>query len=291
MDADAARGMGRTRAQAIHASGGSNRRPCHRLGSVSAAARYGRAGPRLQRLNRARRGRERLLRRARRGLARDGNLHRRRAPAPRAADRALRVSRLPLLPQSARGGVHPRPRRHVLPHAQGRPHVPPAGDRGGRQVDVPVHARPQHRRFDVRERRHHRLPVQDVRRRAGTFGANAWATHGAYRRPLAHAPHGQRFKVRPGQDAQGAARGVVLRAVALLRGGRGGALRTRAPSPQENDAARQPEAPRAPRESWALPGPVPRGPKHGNRHVRERSDRGLPPQDVRRLNNRHLADL
>lgn len=43
--------------------------------------------------------------------------------------------------------------------------LPPRGDRQGRQVAVPLFGGREHGRGHVRERRHHRLPLPDLRRR------------------------------------------------------------------------------------------------------------------------------
>ena len=56
----------------------------------------------------------------------------------------------------------PGPRRHLPPVPIRRDLLAPHGQGRGRR-NVPVHEGPKHRRRDVRERRHRRVPLPRVR--------------------------------------------------------------------------------------------------------------------------------
>ena len=82
----------------------------------------------------------------------------------------------------------------------------------------PVHGGPEHENRNVRERRHHRLPVRHVRPGEGEsiFAFARGGAHGAHRGFRLGAADGRREQVHTRDDARETNHGVLLRSLAFL---------------------------------------------------------------------------
>mmetsp|Transcript_11260 Transcript_11260/g.45458 ORF Transcript_11260/g.45458 Transcript_11260/m.45458 type:complete len:304 (-) Transcript_11260:75-986(-) len=287
------------RAQEVHRGGGKSGQ--RDLGGRSARAptRHRRPRQRIRPLSRGRRRRHQVLHReVRRQEARRGQ---RPGPEAGAAHRGVRVRGIAVL-QEGEGGVRvPRPRRRLPPVPLRRELLAPDGQGGGRR-HVPVHEGPEHRRVDVRERRHRRAPVSQLRPDR-QLGPTRRRRREGPRRPL-HAPprrdHQPHLLRRRGGQAQGpegeavegvggcergrarrAARAVDVRVESVHEGGaRGADGDGDTPRGAVLPAGVGEQARRAAGEDGDVSGAVSGGSQHRRRDVRVRGDGRLPREDV-----------
>mmetsp|Transcript_499 Transcript_499/g.1760 ORF Transcript_499/g.1760 Transcript_499/m.1760 type:complete len:218 (-) Transcript_499:168-821(-) len=199
-------------------------------------------------------------RRARRPMA-QGDVRRRQVPETLGADQAVRVRGVSVLSQGAGGGGVARSGRAVLPVPPGRTHLPRARQKRRRQVPVSVHGRRQHRREHVRVRRHHRLPVRQVRsgQGEGADAAEGRRAHGAHRGLWPGAEDGRGEQVQAREDAREAHHRLLVRGVSVLQARAGETRGAGAASPDEDGRAGLAQAPGAEGQAGHVPGSVHRG--------------------------------